>query len=275
MQGAAHATSTHRPRARVVADPRALRLAIRAGDFTGQTSGQAPGYVQGNLAILPRIYADDFRRFCELNPKPCPIIDSGRPGDPSLPRSGADIDVRTDVPGYCVFHDGVLVDEVSDLTKIWRDDLVTFVLGCSFSFEEALIEAGMTLRHIAQAKNVAMFRTTLPLRTAGPFGGTMVVSMRPLKPADAQRAVEITGRFPKVHGAPVHIGDPAAIGIGDITRPDWGDAVEILADEVPVFWACGVTPQQAIFQARPTLAITHRPGSMLVTDLRNAEIASF
>ena len=274
MQAAAPTPSTHRPPARVLADPRALRQAIRAGHFTGQTSGQAPGYVQGNLAILPRHYADDFQRFCELNPRPCPIIDRGKPGDPSLPHSGAGIDVRTDVPGYCVFHDGVLVEEVSNLTKIWRDDLVTFVLGCSFSFEEALIEAGMSLRHIAQGKNVAMYRTNLPLQSAGPFGGTMVVSMRPLKPADAKRAVEITGRFPKVHGAPVHIGDPAIIGIADIARPDWGDAVEIMADEVPVFWACGVTPQQAIFQARPTLAITHRPGSMLVTDLRNAEFAS-
>ncbi len=259
----------------IYAEPAALRRAVRAGRFRDQTAGQAPGFVQGNLAILPRDYADDFLRFCRLNPKPCPVIGMGDPGDPALPRLGADIDIRTDVPGYCVFRDGELVEEAADIKRHWRGDLVTFVLGCSFSFEAALVEAGLKLRHVERGKNVAMYRTNIANAPAGPFGGTLVVSMRPFTPADAIRAIQITARFPDVHGAPVHFGDPAAIGIPDIARPDWGDAAAIEPGEVPVFWACGVTPQQAIRAARPPLAITHMPGSMLVTDLRNSELASF
>jgi uncharacterized protein YcsI (UPF0317 family) len=257
------------------ADPVAFRLAVRSGRFRGQTAGQAPGFVQGNLAILPRDMAADFLRFCQLNPKPCPVIGMGEPGDPALPRLGRDVDIRTDVPGYCVFRDGELAEEVPDIKRHWRDDLVTFVLGCSFSFEAALIEAGLRLRHIDEGKNVAMYRTSIANAPAGPFGGTLVVSMRPFTPADAIRAIQITARFPNVHGAPVHFGDPAAIGIRDVARPDWGDAVAIMPGEVPVFWACGVTPQQAIRAARPPLAITHQPGAMLVTDLKNSELASF
>jgi uncharacterized protein YcsI (UPF0317 family) len=259
----------------IYAEPAAFRHAVRSGRFRNQTSGQAPGYVQGNLAILPRELAGDFLRFCQLNPKPCPVIGMGEPGDPALPRLGGGIDIRTDVPGYCIFRDGELIEEGADIKRHWRDDLVTFVLGCSFSFEAALLEAGLALRHIDEGKNVAMYRTGIANAPAGPFGGTLVVSMRPLTPANAIRAIQITSRFPNVHGAPVHFGDPAAIGIRDIANPDWGDAVEIGLGEVPVFWACGVTPQQAIRAARPPLAITHKPGSMLVTDLRNSELASF
>ncbi len=259
----------------IYAAPGELRAAIRAGRFRGQTSGQAPGFVQGNLAILPRDLAGDFLRFCQLNPKPCPVIGLGEAGDPALPRLGRDIDIRADVPGYCVFKDGELAAEVEDLRALWRGDLVTFVLGCSFSFEQALIEAGIRLRHIDEGKNVAMYRTSIPNVPAGPFAGTLVVSMRPLTPANAIRAIQITSRFPNVHGAPVHFGDPAAIGIADIARPDWGDAVAIAPGEVPVFWACGVTPQAAIRAARPPLSITHRPGCMLVTDIPNAQLASF
>ncbi|MGH7006701.1 MAG: putative hydro-lyase, partial [Alphaproteobacteria bacterium] len=250
------------------AEPAALRHAVRTGRYRAQTAGQAPGFVQGNLAILPRDAAGDFLRFCQANPKPCPIIGMGESGDPLLPRLGADIDIRTDVPGYHVFRDGVFVAETETLLDHWRDDLVTFVLGCSFSFEGALIEAGLPLRHIDEGRNVAMFRTSIANVPAGPFGGNLVVSMRPFAPADAIRAIQITSRFPNVHGAPVHFGDPAAIGIADVARPDWGDAVAILPGEVPVFWACGVTPQEAIRTARPALSITHKPGSMLVTDLR-------
>jgi uncharacterized protein YcsI (UPF0317 family) len=262
-------------RTRHRAEPAAVRRAVREGRLRGQTAGQAPGFVQGNLAILPREFAADFLRFCQLNPKPCPIIGMGEPGNPALPRLGADLDIRTDVPGYCIFRDGELAEEAADLKRHWRDDLVAFVLGCSFSFEAALVEAGLPLRHIAEGRNVAMYRTDIANAPAGPFGGTLVVSMRPFKPVDAIRAIQITSRFPNVHGAPVHFGDPAAIGIRDIAEPDWGDAVDIRAGEVPVFWACGVTPQQAIRAARPPLAITHKPGSMLVTDLRNSELASF
>ncbi len=257
----------------VVNDPATLRRLIRTGVFSSQTSGQTPGYAQGNVAILPRDYADEFLRFCQANPKPCPILAMSEPGDPRLPRLGADLDIRTDVSRYCVFRDGVETAEADDLMDLWRDDFVTFVLGCSFSFEQALIEAGLKVRHIEQGRNVPMYRTNIPTVPSGRFGGPMVVSMRPFAPADAIRAIQTTTRFPNVHGAPVHFGDPAAIGIADISRPTYGDSVDIQPGEVPVFWACGVTPQSAIRTAKPPISITHKPGCMLVTDLRNAELA--
>jgi len=253
----------------------AARLAIRRGDHIGPTPGLAPGYVQGNLAILPASHAADFLRFCHLNPKPCPVIGMGEPGNPRIPLLGAELDIRTDLSGYCLWRDGENVGDLDDLKSVWRDDLVSFVIGCSFSFEEALIEAGIRMRHIEQGINVAMYRTNIATLPAGPFGGPLVVSMRPMRPADAIRAIQITSRFPGVHGAPVHFGDPQSIGIADIARPDFGDAVEIKPEEVPVFWACGVTPQSAIRAARPALSITHKPGCMLVTDLRNSQLASF
>ena len=251
------------------------RLAVRRGLHAGPTPGLAPGFVQGNLAVLPAAYAADFLRFCHLNPKPCPVIGMSEPGRPTIPRLGADLDIRTDIPGYCLFRDGEHVQDLGDLKSVWQDDFVAFAIGCSFSFEEALLEAGVPIRHIERGCNVPMFRTSIATAQAGPFGGPMVVSMRPLKPADAIRAVQITSRFPGVHGAPVHFGDPAAIGIKDIAHPDFGDAVDILPGEVPVFWACGVTPQSAIRAARPPVSITHKPGCMLVTDLRNSQLASF
>lgn len=253
--------------------PQALRRAIRNNQFTGQTAGQCRGYTQGNLAVLPAAYADDFRRFCELNPKPCPIIGVSEAGSPLVPKLGVDLDIRTDISQYCLWENGEYLRDVADLNQLWRDDWVAFVIGCSFSFEEALMQKGIRLRHIEQGKNVAMWRTNIATAEAGPFGGPMVVSMRPLKLEDVERAVEITGRFPDVHGAPVHVGTPEKIGITDITRPDFGDAVEIKPGEVPVFWACGVTPQSAIHAAKPPVSITHKPGCMLVTDIRNAELA--
>jgi len=255
-------------------DPRAARRAIRAGAFASPTSGIAPGFVQGNLCILPREYADDFRAFCERNPKPCPLLAESAPGDPRLPALAEDLDIRTDVPRYRVFRDGELVEEIADLKRVWRDDLVTFVLGCSFSFEEALLQEGLPVRHIEQGRNVPMYLTSVDTVPAGPFGGKLVVSMRPFRPADAIRAIVVTARYPRVHGAPVHIGRPDLIGIGDLGRPWVGDAVDVREDELPVFWACGVTPQSAVRHARPSLCITHAPGHMLVTDLRNADLAS-
>jgi len=254
-----------------VADARA---AIRAGTWTGHTSGVARDHVQGNVVILPRAQADDFLRYCQLNPKPCPVLAVSEPGQPTLPRLGADIDIRSDVPRYRVWRHGELVDEPTDLHTLWRDDLVTFVIGCSFSFEQALLDAGLQLRHIDQNRNVAMYRTSIATEPAGPFRGPMVVSMRPLKAADAIRAIQITSRFPAVHGAPVHLGDPALIGIADLSQPDYGDAVEVLPDELPMFWACGVTPQAALMQAKPEFCITHAPGAMLITDLLNQQLAS-
>jgi uncharacterized protein YcsI (UPF0317 family) len=257
------------------ADAVAARAAIRRGAWTGHTGGLAERHVQGNLVILPRALADDFLRYCQRNPKPCPVLAVSEPGDPRLPALGADIDIRSDVPRYRVWRDGVLVDEPTDVSALWRDDLVSFVIGCSFSFEQALIDEGLPLRHVQQGTNVPMFRTAIETLPAGPFRGPMVVTMRPLRAAAAIRAIQITSRFPDVHGAPVHLGDPALIGIHDLTRPDYGDAVEVLPDELPVFWACGVTPQAAIEQARPEFCITHAPGAMLITDLLNHQLASF
>jgi uncharacterized protein YcsI (UPF0317 family) len=260
--------------AQVYTSTLALRAAIRSGAFTGQTSGQCPGHVQGNVVILPAEAADDFLRFATLNPKPCPVIGMTEPGDPAVKSLGQDIDIRSDVPRYRVWREGKLTEELSDISGLWRDDLVTFVLGCSFSFEEAMIENGLEVRHIRLGLNVPMFRTSIACKPAGRFHGPLVVTMRPFKAADAIRAIQITSRFPSVHGAPVHLGRSELIGICDLAKPDYGDAVPVADDEVPVFWACGVTPQTAITQARLPFAITHAPGCMLVTDLLNSRLAA-
>ena len=249
------------------------RLAIRSRQWTGPTSGLAPGYVQGNLAILPAALAPDFMRFCQLNPKPCPLLAAGAPGDWRLPALGEDLDIRTDLCRYKVYRHGELVDEPTDIKNHWRDDLVIFALGCSFSFEDALIQDGIELRHITNGSTVAMYRTSIETTPAGPFRGPLVVSMRPLKPADAIRAVQITTRFPAVHGAPVHLGMPEQIGIKDIEKPTWGDPPGMKSDEMPVFWACGVTPQSVVMTVKPEFCITHYPGCMLVTDRKNSEFA--
>ncbi len=254
-------------------DPREARRIIRAGEHTGHTAGIAPSYVQGNLCILPATYAQEFAAFCQRNPKPCPVIGMGAPGDPTLPDLG-DIDIRTDLPRYKVFKEGALVDEPTDIRKYWTDDLVTFVLGCSFSFEYPLLQEGIPLHHIERNTTVPMYRTNIDCAPAGRFKGKLVVSMRMLKPADAIRAVQITSRFPAVHGAPVHLGIPEAIGVRDLMQPDFGDPPQINPGELPVFWACGVTPQVAIEAARPPICITHKPGAMLITDRKNSSLAA-
>lgn len=246
---------------------RDVRLAARAGMLTGPTAGLAPGFVQGNLVILPADLAGDFASFCKLNPKPCPVIGVTERGIPGVPDLGADIDLRTDLPRYRLWRDGELAEEITDIFHLWRDDLVAFVLGCSFTFEEALTAAGIPLKHLAGGTNVAMYRTNIACEPAGPFAGPLVVSMRPLNAADVARATEITARFPLAHGAPIHAGTPEEVGISDLSSPDYGDAVDVAPDEVPVFWPCGVTPQAAIVKARIPFAITHAPGCMLVTDL--------
>jgi len=229
--------------------------------------------VQCNIVILPADWAADFLRFCQLNPRPCPLIaTSTSPGDPALPPLG-DVDIRTDVPSYRVFREGRLEQELPDISALWRDDLVSFALGCSFSFEEALVADGLEVRNVTEGVNVPMYRSNIDCTPAGPFAGKMVVSMRPFGAADAIRAIQICTRFPAVHGAPVHLGDPGLIGIADLARPDYGDAVSLRQGELPLFWACGVTPQVALEAARPPLAITHSPGCMLVTDLRNSRLA--
>ncbi|EED35854.1 conserved hypothetical protein [Luminiphilus syltensis NOR5-1B] len=252
----------------------AARADIRQGLWRKPTSGIAPGFVQCNLVILDTGAASDFLRFCQTNPKPCPLLAmSPEPGDPTLPALGASIDVRTDCPSYRIWTQGALTTECDNLLDHWQSDHVAFALGCSFSFEEALIAAGVEVRHITEGVNVPMYRTHLPCESSGVFRGTMVVSMRPMKPAQAIRAIQICARFPTVHGAPIHFGQPEAIGINDLTAPDFGEAVSIREGEVPVFWACGVTPQVALENAKLPLAFTHTPGHMLITDLRNAELA--
>lgn len=255
--------------------PEDLRRAIRSGDFRSPTSGYAEGALQGNLAILPSALAGDFLRYCQRNPKPCPVIGISEPGDPRIPALGGDLDIRTDIGAYRVFKaDQEGFARVSDLEEVWRDDLVSFVLGCSFSFEAAILRAGIPLPHIARKQNVAMYITSIQTEPAGPFSGPMVVSMRAFKAADAIQAVLLSDRYRLAHGAPVHIGDPAQIGIADLMSPDFGEVPTLEPGDIPVFWACGVTPQMAIRAARPDLAITHEPGHMLVTDL-SADAAEF
>jgi uncharacterized protein YcsI (UPF0317 family) len=230
------------------------------------------GFVQANLVVVPRDRALDFLLFCQRNPKPCPVLDVTEPGSPEPQLVAPGADVRTDLPRYCVYRHGELVDEPSDLMRWWRDDLVAFLLGCSFTFEKALAEAGIPLRHLEAGCNVPMYRTSIPCRSAGIFHGPLVVSMRPLTPSQAIEATRICSRFSRAHGTPVHLGDPAAIGIRDLSRPDFGDPVEIKPGEIPVFWACGVTPQAVAMEAKPPLLLTHKPGHMFVTNLLDTEL---
>lgn len=244
-----------------------LRARIRTGAHDAHTAGLAPGRLQCNLAILPEAYALDFLRFCQRNPKPCPLVGVGDTGDPMLPTLGRDIDIRTDVPRYRVFRDGEFAQELTDITALWSDELVTVALGCSFTFENALIRDGIPVRHIEMGRNVPMFRTNIDLVPAGPFSGQMVVTMRPLRADQIDRARAISARYPQAHGAPIAVGDPSALGIADLDRPDYGDPVEVRPGEVPVFWACGVTPQNVLRAAELPICITHAPGHMLVTDV--------
>lgn len=252
--------------------PHGARQAIRCGDWDRYTSGLAPGYAQANLVILPACHAEDFLRFCQRNPRACPLLDVTDAGDPYPTRLGSDIDLRHDVPRYRLYRDGALSEERTDVGDLWQEDFVTFAIGCSFSFEDALMADGLEVRHIQLDRNVPMYRTQLSLEPCGPFAGTLVVSMRPFTPADAIRAIQITTDMPRVHGAPVHIGLPASLGITDLANPDFGDAPLINDGELPVFWACGVTPQVAIEAARLPLVITHSPGHMLITDIPNQRL---
>ena len=254
--------------------PDIVRHYARIGELSGQTSGLAPGHVQANLVILPLDWAVEFFAFCHANPLPCPLVAVGEPGSPALPGLGADIDIRYDVPRYRVFRDGVAVGEQSDIADLWRGDFVSFLIGCSFSFEGVLQRDGIRVRHVDMGVNVPMYVTNIDTVPAGRFSGRLVVSMRPLPPGEVARAIDITGRLPQVHGAPIHCGDPGKIGIGDLGRPDFGDPVTVEPGEVPVFWACGVTPQMALANARPPIAITHSPGCMLVTDIPDSDLLS-
>jgi uncharacterized protein YcsI (UPF0317 family) len=244
------------------------RLRFRDG-LVVPTTGWAPGFTQANLVSLPQDWAWDMLLFGQRNPQPVPLLDVTDPGSFSTPLApGADL--RTDVPLYRVWRDGELAGEQSDVRDVWRDDLVTFLIGCSFSFETALLDAGVPVRNIEQGKNVSMYRTNVECRPAGRLSGPLVVSMRPIPAAQVTTAVQVTGRMPQVHGAPVHIGAPEALGIEDLARPDFGDPVRAEPGDVPVFWACGVTPQAALMASKPPFAITHAPGHMFVTDIPDA-----
>ena len=253
--------------------PSEVRQLIREGKIDFQTSGMCNGFAQANMAVLPKDLAFDFLLFTQRNQKPCPVLDVTEPGSP-LPRLIApNADLRYDIPRYRIYKKGELTDEVTNLDKYWRDDLVAFLLGCSFSFEGPMLDAGLDVRHITDNHNVPMYITNIECVPAGVFHGPMVVSMRPMKPKDAVRAVQVTSRMPFVHGAPIHFGDPEAIGIKDINKPDFGDASLIKPGEVPVFWACGVTPQAVAMAVKPEFMITHAPGHMFISDVPNADLS--
>ena len=247
------------------------RALIRGGGWARPTAGVADGWVQANLVVLPESSAPDFRRFCELNPKPCPLLDVTEAGSAEPRRVAPGADLRVDLPRYRVYRTGKLVEEVDDLRALWREDFVAFLLGCSFSFEAALSRAGIPLRHQELGCNVSMYRTNRACEPAGPFHGPLVVSMRPIPSRLVSEAAAITERFPHAHGGPVHTGDPAALGVADLGRPDYGDAVPVKRGETPVFWACGVTPQAAAEAAGIELMVTHAPGCMFITDALSSE----
>lgn len=252
--------------------PSEFRQLIRTGKHTGPTAGYCPGYAQANLVVLPKELAYDFLLFAQRNPQSCPLLEVTDMGSRYLKEIAPGADIAADIPKYRVYEHGVLTGEYTDVSDLWRDDLVSFLIGCSFSFEGELIEAGVPVRHIEENCNVPMYLTNIPSKPAGVFRGNMVVSMRPLPYDQIVKSVLVTGAMPKVHGAPVHIGDPSVIGIQDIAKPDFGDPVSIRPGEVPVFWPCGVTPQAAVMASKPAFAITHAPGHMLVTDVKNIDL---
>lgn len=254
------------------ATPAELREMIRNNRLIKPTAGMANGYAQANLAILKKEHAFDFLLFCQRNPKPCPLLDVTEIGSPIPKFAASSSDIRTDIAKYRIYKYGELVDEVTDITDYWEDDMVGFLIGCSFTFENALLNNDISIRHIEEDCNVPMYKTNIPCVEAGIFHGKMVVSMRPLPQKDVVRAVQVTSRFPAVHGGPIHIGDPSVIGIHDVHQPDFGDAVPIREGEVPVFWACGVTPQSIAMETKPAIMITHAPGHMFITDMKNEKL---
>lgn len=252
--------------------PQEVKKLIREGKIDFQTSGMCNGYAQANLCILPKDYAFDFLLFCMRNPKPCPVLEVGDVGSREIKTMAEYGDICTDFPKYRIWKNGVLEKEVTDISDYWHDDYVYFLIGCSFSFESELLEADIPVRHIEQGRNVPMFNTNITLQPAGKFKGNMVVSMRPIPDELVVKSVNVTAAMPRVHGAPVQIGNPESIGIFDVTKPDYGDSVTINEHETPVFWACGVTPQNVIMQTKPPIAITHAPGHMFITDIKNSSL---
>jgi uncharacterized protein YcsI (UPF0317 family) len=256
-------------------NPKEIRTLIRKGKWDKPTAGLAMGYAQANLVILPQKHAFDFLLFCQRNPKPCPLLEVLEPGKFRTEFLSSDAEIRTDIPRYNIYRKGKLETTVTEIKSLWKRDFVTFLLGCSFSFEEALLRSKIPIRHIEENKNVPMFITNISCKPAGTFHGPLVVTMRPVPPDKVTRAVQITARYASVHGAPIHIGDPSKIGIKNMSKPDFGDPVTIKKGEIPVFWACGVTPQAVVMRAKPEFCITHTPGHMFISDLLNEELAAF
>ena len=254
--------------------PAKVRELIRNGEITGPTAGMCAGYAQANLAVLPKEYVEDFKQYAARNPFACPVLEVVE-GDPFTHAMGEGGNIMTDIPEYYIYRNGVLTEKVNDASAYWQEGFVGFLIGCSFSFEEALIRAGIDVRHITEGRNVPMFKTSIKTVPAGPFSGPMVCSMRPMTPENAEIARRITEKMPNVHGAPVQIGDPEKIGVKDVMKPDYGDAVTIYPGEVPVFWPCGVTPQAAVENAKPPIVITHSPGHMFITDIPNETLNDF
>lgn len=255
-----------------ITDPVKVREMIRGEKITGPTSGMCPGYAQANLVVLPKEYAYDFLLFTQRNPKSCPVLEVSEEGDRYLRRIAPGADIASEIPKYRIYEKGVLTGEYTNVESFWREDLVSFLIGCSFSFESELLDAGIEVRHISMGCNVPMYITNIECEPAGIFSGKMVVSMRPIPYEQIVKAVTVTGQMPKVHGTPIHIGDPSVIGIRDVNKPDFGDAVSIMPGEVPVFWCCGVTPQSVVMNVKPSFCITHAPGHMLITDVKNTEL---
>ena len=252
--------------------PAQVRQRIRTGIIDFPTAGMAAGYAQANLVVLPKEYAYDFLLFTQRNPKSCPVLEVSEEGDRYLRRIAPGADIASEIPKYRIYEKGVLTGEYTNVESFWRKDLVSFLIGCSFSFESELLDAGIEVRHISMGCNVPMYITNIECEPAGIFSGKMVVSMRPIPYEQIVKAVTVTGQMPKVHGTPIHIGDPSVIGIKDVNKPDFGDAVSIMPGEVPVFWCCGVTPQSVVMNVKPSFCITHAPGHMLITDVKNTEL---
>lgn len=254
--------------------PAEARARIRRGEIDFPTTGMCNGYAQGNLVVLPKDLAWDFLLFCQRNPRSCPLLEVADAGDRTFSRFAPGSDIAKDIPRYRVYENGEMTGEYTDVSRFFeaRDDLVSFLIGCSFSFESALLDSDIPVRQIEEGVNVPMFNTNIPCETAGVFSGNMVVSMRPIPHALVTAAVTITAGMPRVHGAPAQIGYPEAIGVGDLSRPDFGDPVTIRPGEIPVFWPCGVTPQAVLMHSRPPFAITHAPGHMFITDIKNTAL---
>jgi len=254
-------------------DPKFFRGKVREGVWRKSTAGICPGYVQANLVILPKEFALDFTIFCLRNPQPCPILEILEPGDPKVQELATDADIRTDLPQYRIFREGELLEEAENIMEYWENNLVTYLIGCSYTFEEALVRGGIPVRNYLKQKDPGIYISNMACRPAGVFSGPMAVSMRPIPPHLVSRTVQITSRFPKTHGAPVHIGDGVSIGIPDLTRVDFGEVPEIEEGEIPVFWGCGVTPQIVALRSKIPFMITHKPCHMFVADLRIGEVA--